>query len=236
MNMRFPASRNFVWLSSASLLFSAALHADMARAQETSAQASVGANGGASPDSSDEGVEVIVVTAQKRAQSLQDVPLSVTAITADTLERARVVDLSGIALRTPSFQIGNDGPTTPELTIRGIGSTDREAGSDRSVVLFVNEVYIGRTGASTFDLFDLERVEVLRGPQGSLFGRNVVGGAISLIHAKPTDKPLATFQATAGNHGLLESRAVLNGPIAENLAGRISLSARKQNGLDVDCY
>jgi iron complex outermembrane receptor protein len=175
-------------------------------------------------------VDEIIVTAQKRSQSLQDVPLSVTALSAETLEKARVVDLESVATRTPNFVIGHDGPTTPELTIRGIGSTDREAGSDRSVVVFEDEVYIGRTGASTFDLFDLERIEVLRGPQGSLFGRNVVGGAVHLIRAKPTSDPLVRVQATAGDRHLLEGRAVINGPLATGLDGRLSVSARQRDG------
>lgn len=175
-------------------------------------------------------VDQIIVTAQKRSQSLQDVPISVTALSAETIEKARVVDLESVATRTPNFVIGHDGPTTPELTIRGIGSTDREAGSDRSVVLFEDEVYIGRSGSSTFDLFDLERVEVLRGPQGSLFGRNVVGGAVHIIRAKPTDSPLVRVQGTVGDRNLIEGRAVVNGPLSDTLSGRLAISAQKQDG------
>jgi iron complex outermembrane receptor protein len=175
-------------------------------------------------------IDDIIVTAQKRSQTLQEVPISVTALSAETIEKARIIDLESVATRTPNFVIGHDGPTTPELTIRGIGSTDREAGSDRSVVVFEDEVYIGRTGASTFDLFDLERVEVLRGPQGSLFGRNVVGGAVHIIRAKPDSDPLVRFQATVGDRHLLEARAVVNGPLAEGLDGRLSISSRRQDG------
>ena len=175
-------------------------------------------------------LDKIFVTAQKRAQSLQDVPVSVSAFSEATIEKARINDLESIALRTPNFTIGQDGPTTPELTIRGIGSTDREAGSDRSVVVFVDEVYIGRTGASTFDLFDLERIEVLRGPQGSLFGRNVVGGAVHLITNRPDSSPLAKGQVTAGSRDLAEAKMVLNGPLSETLDGRVSLGATKQDG------
>tara|TARA_R110002167_G_scaffold21007_7_gene76517 strand:- start:3704 stop:5971 length:2268 start_codon:yes stop_codon:yes gene_type:complete len=172
----------------------------------------------------------VIVTAQKRSQSLQEVPISVTALSAETLERARIIDLEGVATRTPNFVIGHDGPTTPELTIRGIGSTDREAGSDRSVVVFEDEVYIGRTGASTFDLFDLERVEILRGPQGSLFGRNVVGGAVHLIRAKPDSDPMVRIQGTLGDRNLAELRGVVNGPIVDDLDGRLSFSTRRQDG------
>jgi iron complex outermembrane receptor protein len=180
---------------------------------------------------SDAGIlEAVIVTAQKRSQSLQDVPLAVTAFSTEALEKSRIESLESVAVRTPNFVIGHDGPTTPELTIRGIGSTDREAGSERSVVLFVDEVYIGRTGASTFDMFDLERIEVLRGPQGSLFGRNVVGGAVHLIRAKPQNESTQRVQASIGNYGLLEARAVVNEPLTDSLWARVSISGGKQEG------
>ena len=176
------------------------------------------------------GIEEVIVTAQKRTESLQEVPLSVTALTARTIEEARIEGVVDVAARTPNFTIGVQNPSEPELTIRGIGSTDREAGSDRSVTVFVDEVYIGRAGASTFDMFDLERIEVLRGPQGTLFGRNVVGGAISLVTAKPSRDPSARVQLTVGDHGLFEARGAWNTPVGEASAFRISASATQRDG------
>lgn len=175
-------------------------------------------------------IEEIVVTAQKREQPLQDVPIAVSAFDANAINGSRLDDLQEIALRTPSFNIGQNGPSAPELTIRGIGSTDREAGSDRSVVVFVDEVYIGRAGASTFDFFDLERVEVLRGPQGSIFGRNVVGGSVNLITARPTFEREAGFEFTAGDLDLLELKGVINGSLSENAAGRVAVSLKQRDG------
>lgn len=112
--------------------------------------------------SNDVAIEEITVTAQRRAESLQKVPIAISAFSEQTIDKARIQGLEDVASRTPGFVIGQQSPSDPELTIRGIGSTDREAGSDRSVVLFVDEVYIGRSGASTIDFFDLERIEVLR--------------------------------------------------------------------------
>ena len=175
-------------------------------------------------------IEEIVVTATKMERSLQEVPIAVTAFSSDTIEKTRMHDLTDIAMRTPNFMIGEQGPTAPELTIRGIGSTDRESGSDRSVVVFVDEVYIGRTGASTFDLFDLERVEVLRGPQGTLFGRNVVGGAVNLITAKPSPDFDYKVQLGAGERDLGELRAMVNGAVSDTTSGRLSFSVRSQDG------
>lgn len=175
-------------------------------------------------------IEEVVVTAQKREQSLQEVPLAVSTFDAEAISSARIDDLEEIALRTPSFDIGQNGPSAPEMTIRGIGSTDREAGSDRSVVVFVDEVYIGRAGASTFDLFDMERIEVLRGPQGSIFGRNVVGGSVNFITARPRFEEETKMEVSAGSLSLWEAKGVLNRPLSESLAARLSLSANGRDG------
>lgn len=175
-------------------------------------------------------IEEIIVTAEKRAQNLQDVPVAVTAFGADTIEKLRIQELGDIAANTPNFVIGQQSPTQPELTIRGIGSTDREAGSERSVVVFVDEVYIGRAGASTFNLFDLERIEVLRGPQGTLYGRNVVGGAINLISAKPSQDFRGKAQVTIGSDSLVETRGLVNGGLSDSVAGKLAVSAKQRDG------
>lgn len=175
-------------------------------------------------------IEEVTVTAQRKSQSLQEVPIAITAFSAETIEKSRIDGLDDIASRTPGFTIGQQGPTAPELTIRGIGSTDREAGSDRSVVVFVDEVYVGRAGASTFDLFDLERIEVLRGPQGTLYGKNVVGGAVNLITAKPTNDTRGKFKTTVGNHGLFELQGLYNTALSDSVYGKVSASIKKRDG------
>lgn len=172
----------------------------------------------------------VIVTATKRAENIQEVPIAITAFSSDAIANERVDDLQEIASRTPSFLIGQNGPSAPELTIRGIGSTDREAGSERSVVVFVDEVYIGRAGASTFDLYDLERIEVLRGPQGSVFGRNVVGGSVNLVTANPDFDFDSNFQATLGSLSLIELQGAVTGTLSEQVAGRFAFSAKKRNG------
>jgi len=175
-------------------------------------------------------IEEVIVTAQKKAENLQTIPLSVSAFSQELIEKTRMNSLDDIAKSTPSFLAGMHTPTQPELSIRGIASTDREAGSDRSVVIFVDEVYVGRAGASTFDLFDLERIEVLRGPQGTLYGRNVSGGAVNIITAKPTNESLMKFQASIGSLSLFEGRGVINGAISDNVNARASFAARTKDG------
>ncbi len=173
-------------------------------------------------------IDDIIVTAERRAQSVQRVPSAISAFSGEMLERAGVINLNDIASRTPSFVIGQQGPSSPDLSIRGIGSSDRDAGSDRSVIAFVDEVYTGRAGSIPTDLFDLERVEVLRGPQGTLYGKNTVGGAINLITRKPTWDFDALGEVTVGSRELLEFKAAVGGGLSDTLAGRLTVAARSQ--------
>ena len=175
-------------------------------------------------------LEEVVVTAQRRAESLQDVPLAITAITGDELDAMGVDDIKGITERTPGFTMGSFNAGQPQLYIRGIGSNEDSPAGDQSVIVFIDEVYIGRSAGMDLDLFDLERVEVLRGPQGTLFGKNVVGGAVSVVTSKPTDELDMRFELSAGDLDLRTARGLISGPIAENVYGKISFSSRKRDG------
>lgn len=179
-------------------------------------------------------LESIVVTAQRRAEPSQKVPASITAFGTETIRKARIFGLDDIAVRTPGFAIGNFSPEAPNLTLRGIGSTDRDAGSDRSVIVFVDEVAIGRAGASTFDLFDLERIEVLRGPQGTLYGKNVAGGAINLITNKPEAGTSANMAAGIGSENLFEMRGMLNTELGQRVQGRLAFNSRDRDGFQTN--
>lgn len=176
-------------------------------------------------------LEVVVVTAQKREQNLQDVPIAITVFSQEALNRSGIVDMQGISMRTPSFYAGQKDAASSQFSIRGIGSTDDGAAADNSVIVYVDEVPIGRAAGMDLDLFDLERVEVLRGPQGTLFGRNAVGGAISLVTKKPTEEFEADFETTVGDFNRLDFRGRLSGQIAENLYGKVSLSSRNRDGV-----
>ena len=114
--------------------------------------------------------------------------------------------------------------------MRGISSADDGAGLDNSVAVFLDGVYIGRGAAINFDMFDLERVEILRGPQGTLFGRNSIGGAISLVTAKPSEEPEAKFGLTVGSEGILRYQGLVSGPLSDNLSGKFSLTHREHDG------
>ncbi|MBT5202455.1 MAG: TonB-dependent receptor [Gammaproteobacteria bacterium] len=175
-------------------------------------------------------IEEVIVTAERRAESLQSVAVAVTAFTGEDLDAQGIVDIKGITERTPGFTMGVFNPGQPQFYIRGIGSNEDGAGGDQSVIIFVDEVYIGRSAGSDLDLFDLERVEVLRGPQGTLFGKNVIGGAVSLITKKPSENNETVLQATVGNLKAMTLRGLASGEIAENVYGKISFSSRRREG------
>jgi iron complex outermembrane recepter protein len=131
-------------------------------------------------------LEEVIVTAQQRAQSLQDVPVSVAALTAEKISDAGIVDLQGLSEMIPNFSINETGISTT-VTIRGI-SSGINPGFEQSVGIYNDGVFYGRDQLARIPMIDMERVEVLRGPQGILFGKNSIAGAVSQITAKPTDE------------------------------------------------
>ncbi|WP_380873950.1 TonB-dependent receptor [Sphingomonas sp. DBB INV C78] len=133
------------------------------------------------------GLEDIVVTAQKRSESLQDTPLAISAVTADTIEARGIRDISNLTAIAPSINVATapGSSSNTNIFIRGIGDQEPILTSDAPVSLYVDGIVLGRSTGAVFDLVDLERIEVLRGPQGTLYGRNTIGGAVNLISAKP---------------------------------------------------
>src|SRR3546814_6165454 len=125
---------------------------------------------------------------QRREERLQDVPLSISAVSGDALEKAGTSNIEGLATFTPSLTYAEFNASDPNIYIRGIGSHFDGGSLERSVAVFVDDVYLGRAAGGTADIFDLERVEVLRGPQGPLFGKNTVGGAINLRSEEHTSE------------------------------------------------
>ncbi len=175
-------------------------------------------------------LEEVIVTAEKREQSMQEVPLSITNFSGEAINPAGISGLYDISLKTPNLTITTFNIGEPQLFLRGAGGTLDSAGSDPTVSVFIDEVYIGRTGASSFDLYDLERVEVLRGPQGTLYGRNVTGGAISLYTQKPREEFESKFGVTAGNYGLTVFRGYVNGALSDNVFAKFTVSKTDRNG------
>jgi outer membrane receptor protein involved in Fe transport len=182
--------------------------------------------------------ETIVVTATGRAAAIQDVPLAVTAVGGETLENTGANDLRDVTQVAPSLQMGT-GQSNSSGTIariRGIGTGSDNPGFEAAVGIFIDGVYRARAGAALADLPDLERVEVLRGPQGTLFGRNTSAGAISVITASPDFDPGLYLETTAGFDDLEEvgARGGVNIPVSDTMAFRFDGSVRARDGYITD--
>jgi len=175
--------------------------------------------------------DVITVTAQRRAQSIQDVPIAVSAFDEDALRESVIGGIEGVADRTPGFTMTEFNIGEPQLYIRGVGSTSDSAAGDPSVAVSIDEVYIGRAGGGAISFFDLERVEVLRGPQGTLYGRNAAGGAVNIITAKPNgDDPFTELTVGYGEYEDVQISGVANGALGDAAAGRLAVLYREHAG------
>jgi iron complex outermembrane recepter protein len=183
-------------------------------------------------------LDEIVVTAQRRSERLQDVPVTVTAFGAEEVRQARIREIDDVATRTPGLNFDAFPASQPRIAIRGIGSSDRGAAGDPSSAVFLDEIYLGRPAAVAFDAFDVSRIEVLKGPQGTLYGRNVVGGAINVVSNRPDfDRVDAAGEVTAGNYERYEAAAYVNAPFAEGKAAfRASGSWRTHDGYVMNTF
>ena len=171
----------------------------------------------------------IVVTAQRREQTLQDVSASVVAVGADRLANSQVNSLQDLQTVVPSVSFGNDF-NQAKIFIRGVGANTSTTGNATGVALHVDGAVVARAEAQLTSLFDLERVEVLRGPQGTLYGRNATGGSINLITAKPTDYLSGYGRLTYGNYNAIVAEGAIAGPITENILFRIAGKTEDRDG------
>lgn len=174
-------------------------------------------------------LEEVVVTAQKRAENLQSVPLAVTAVTGDELRRQGVVDVLALENIAPSVQVST-GPLGPQINVRGITSTNSTEVGDPAVAFHVDGVYVGRPRSLSGTFFDVERIEVLRGPQGTLYGRNATAGSVNLVTKKPTQNFEGSAAVEAGNYDLIGTSAALNVPVSSQLAVRGAFQTYKHDG------
>ena len=178
------------------------------------------------------GLEEITVTAQRREQSLQDVPIAITAFTADQLEQRQVFNTYDLVRNIPNLT-GNSNVgvgTSSSLYIRGIGNGESIATFDLPVGTYVDDVYVARQNHNNFSLFDVERIEVLRGPQGTLFGRNTTGGAINVVMKKPGEELKGFVEAGIGRFGLWTARTSIDLPISDRLLTKFSAYRIKDDG------
>ncbi|MDJ0926672.1 MAG: TonB-dependent receptor [Gammaproteobacteria bacterium] len=177
-------------------------------------------------------VDEIVVTAQRREESLLEVPIAITALDGSFLEQRQAFTTETLSLYTPSLHIYAEAVNTEFYTIRGIGRANEDLASDSGVAVFVDDVYIARQGAANLAMFDIERVEVLRGPQGTLWGKNTTGGAVNIVTKRPGDTASAYVGADIGDYGTMNLRAGGSAPLIDDkLYGRLAFSSRDRDGL-----
>ena len=177
-------------------------------------------------------LEEVIVTATKRAESLQDIPVAVNAFSAETIQEAGINNAGDLAIMTPALNINvNQSPFNARMTIRGIGTAQTDPALEPSVGLFVDGVFFGRSGLGMSDLTDIERIEVLQGPQGTLYGKNTNAGAISVITKMPNiDEFEGYVEASAGDYSMYRLTASASGPLTDTLAFRLSGNIHERDG------
>ena len=177
--------------------------------------------------------EEIVVTARKREENVQEVPIAVTVVTADKLEEAAATDLSELQTQVPNLSVyqGRNQSTTLTAFMRGIGQADPLWGVDPGVGLYMDDVYIARPQGALLDVYDVERIEVLRGPQGTLYGKNTIGGAIKYVSRPLTDDRTATVSLTAGEYSTMDVKASIGGALVPGkVRGKLAFASLNRDG------
>ncbi|MBV7532995.1 TonB-dependent receptor [Chitinophaga sp. sic0106] len=175
----------------------------------------------------------VVITARRRKETLQNVPIPISVLSGTLAEDAGAFNVNRLKELIPSVQLYSSNPRNTGLSIRGLGTTFglTNDGIDPGVGFYVDGVYYARTAATTIDFLDVEQIEVLRGPQGTLFGKNTTAGAFNITTKKPTFDPGATFELSYGNYGYVQAKTSITGPLSKNLAARVSFVGTQRDGI-----
>ena len=218
--MRIKANRLLISAAISTALFGSALVSGTAMAQEAENIA----------------IEEILVTAQKRSESLQEVPIAISVFSSDSIDQTGVQELRDLTEYIPNVTITQGTDFGAQINIRGVGANSRNIGFDSRVGVYLDGVYLGQGPALNQDLVDLEQIEVLRGPQGTLFGKNTVAGAINMISVKPTQEFEGNVTANVFNFDGLELKGMINIPMGDIVSARISYSHRERDGFVKNVY
>src|SRR5512139_228054 len=195
--------------------------------------AGAGAGNAVAADNTDSTLDEVVVTAQFREQNLQTTPLSITAVSGELLELRSQTNIAEVASQAPNVTLKPQGAAYgPSLgaSIRGVGQFDFNPALEPGVGIYVDDVYYATLTGSVLDLLDLDRIEILRGPQGTLAGRNSIGGAVKLYSKKPTGSDTGSLQATYGSRHRVELRGSADFKLGEGLFAHISGVSKQQDG------
>ncbi len=177
-------------------------------------------------------LEEVIVTARRREESLQESPVAVTALNDQALREAGINNLHELNNVIPNMDVqsGNGSSRVASIYIRGVGQRNTGVQIDSGVGIYIDEVYLGRPDGALLDINDIQSVQVLRGPQGTLFGKNTTGGALVFTSNRPIDEFEGSVEARVGNYGRLDGGGVLNIPITDSLWSRFSVMVRNSDG------
>lgn len=193
----------------------------------------------AQPDAgNDSGDDIILVTARHRAETSQAVPISLSVLGGEHIDRTGAFNIDRVQQLTPTLQFYSQNPRNTALNIRGLGSTLglTNDGIEPGVGVYVDDVYYARPASATFDFLDVDRIEVLRGPQGTLYGKNTTAGAINITTRQPTFDFTARAEATVGNEGFYQLKGAISGPLSDRVAVRLAVSSTNRDGNVLNAY
>jgi len=176
--------------------------------------------------------DTVIITSRRRREVLQDVPIPISVIGGGQVDESGAFNVTRVKEVIPSVQMYTSNPRNTGVNIRGIGSPFglTNDGLDPGVGFYIDGVYIARPAVATLDFIDVEQIEVLRGPQGTLFGKNTTAGAFNITTRKPSFKPGGTFEVSYGNYGFVQAKASITGPLTKKIAGRFSFSGTQRDG------
>lgn len=172
----------------------------------------------------------VTVEARRRSEDAQQVPTAMTVINGQALEAQRLYRLQDLQQAMPSLGVAFMNPRQSSLSIRGIGNNPASDGLEGSAGIYLDNVYLGRPGMAVFDLLDIEQMELLRGPQGTLFGKNTTAGVLNITTRQPSFTPQGSIASSVGQDGYVQNRASFTGPLSDTVAGRIAVYRTHENG------
>lgn len=175
-------------------------------------------------------LEKVTVSARRREEDAQDIPTAMTTLSGATLEDQKIYRLQDLQQVLPSVNVAYSQPRVANIGVRGIGNNQVGEGMEGSTGVYVDNVYLARAGMATFDLLDIESAEMLRGPQGTLFGKNTTAGVLNISTRKPTFTPERSLEISGGELGYFQAKGSVSGPLTDTLAGRVSAYRTRDDG------
>ncbi|MCQ9426198.1 TonB-dependent receptor [Pseudomonas sp. LJDD11] len=210
------------------LLLAGCAGGSYAHAAETSLNAEPPQAG--TSQAADAQLKTVTVTARRREESAQNVPTPISVVSGQTLESQRVYRIQDLQQLTPSLNVAYMHARQSSVSIRGLGNNPASDGLEGSAGLYIDNVYLGRPGMAVFDLMDIEQLEVLRGPQGTLFGKNTTAGVVNISTRAPSFTPERTIETSVAEDGFFQTKGTISGPLSDELAGRFSAYRSRSDG------